>query len=533
MDRRAETQPTGRETSPPASGASGSRLWRASIAALVLSICASLLAGTIADPDLWGHVLFGKLTLALGGVARVDPYAYASSGTWINHEWLAEVLFGATHDLLGGRGLVLLKVVLGIALLGWLYRRIVRGGLDVVRGGGVLLLIALPLVLVLGSLRPHVFTFLLFAGTLGILRRAEASPVALWWLVPVMALWVNVHGGFLAGLGVAGVWVGVSVLWPGTAKERDTRRPGNGLAARIGKWVPPLLAAAAATLVNPYGPELVTFLLETATVPRPHITEWQPVRITGSLGIVYLLLVGGGVATLWRADESPPAARLAVLAITALAPLVAVRHLPLFALAVGVLLDDTFGPAWGSKEFAGIASRPGWIRRLSGAAAGLVALVALVRTAGETSCVAIKFSEEIRYPVRAVALLDASGVEADVATFFNWGEYAIWHLAPRIRVGMDGRRETVYPDSIYRSYLRFIGGTEDWDAFLETGPADLALVPPNKPAYNLLNLDVGWALAYEDSVAGLFGRSGSALTDRVRNTPAPEVPVDGEGTCFP
>ena len=33
-----------------------------------------------------------------------------------------------------------------------------------------------------------------------------------------------------------------------------------------------------------------------------------------------------------------------------------------------------------------------------------------------------------------------------MVTYFDWGEYAIWHLSPRVRVSLDGRRETVYSD---------------------------------------------------------------------------------------
>ena len=52
------------------------------------------LAKTIADPDLWGHVLFGGDLIRTGRVVRPDPYSYLTAGQpWINHEWLAEALF--------------------------------------------------------------------------------------------------------------------------------------------------------------------------------------------------------------------------------------------------------------------------------------------------------------------------------------------------------------------------------------------------------------------------------------------------------
>ena len=33
-----------------------------------------------------------------------------------------------------------------------------------------------------------------------------------------------------------------------------------------------------------------------------------------------------------------------------------------------------------------------------------------------------------------------------MVTFFDWGQYAIWHKPDDLRVSMDGRRETVYSE---------------------------------------------------------------------------------------
>src|ERR1017187_5647261 len=40
-----------------------------------------------ADPDLWGHVLYGEHLLQTGHLARTDPYSWTAPGhEWINHE---------------------------------------------------------------------------------------------------------------------------------------------------------------------------------------------------------------------------------------------------------------------------------------------------------------------------------------------------------------------------------------------------------------------------------------------------------------
>jgi hypothetical protein len=52
-------------------------------------------AATRADVDLWGHVRFGTDILHSGRLASIDPYSFTSDVPWVNHEWLAEVLFAA------------------------------------------------------------------------------------------------------------------------------------------------------------------------------------------------------------------------------------------------------------------------------------------------------------------------------------------------------------------------------------------------------------------------------------------------------
>uniref|UniRef100_A0A7C4QKK1 Uncharacterized protein n=1 Tax=Schlesneria paludicola TaxID=360056 RepID=A0A7C4QKK1_9PLAN len=54
-------------------------------AACLLFLCAV----TIADPDLWGHTLYGLRAIELGVLAEAtDPFSYTAPGAeWINHEW--------------------------------------------------------------------------------------------------------------------------------------------------------------------------------------------------------------------------------------------------------------------------------------------------------------------------------------------------------------------------------------------------------------------------------------------------------------
>jgi len=118
-------------------------------------------------------------------------------------------------------------------------------------------------------------------------------------------------------------------------------------------------------------------------------------------------------------------------------------------------------------------------------------------------------------------------------TFFDWEEYAIWHLAPRVGVGMDGRRETVYPDAAYRDYLSWTSGRGDWNLYLALGPADMARVPGDRAGYNLLDHSPAWERAYQDEMAALFARRDFLGAALLCSTTPSDVPTDERGMSFP
>lgn len=508
-----------------------------------MAAVAHLLATTVADPDLWGHVRFGEDTWRAKAVPRHDVYSYTTGDhPWINHEWLSGTLFYLVFAGTGSRGLAALKLALALALGAWIYWRLWLDGLPPRRAGIVLIAVTLGLAPGLVTLRPQVFTFFLFWALLLVLRRAEAgSPRALWLLPPMFALWPNLHGGVLVGLAVLAAWTVAHVA----GALLEGRRTLAGPAAvgwpplRPGAVLLPSLVSAAALLVNPWGPWLLWLLSDPATVSRPEITEWQPLRLLSLEGLAYLLLAGlGGAGLLWSRRPRSPALVL-VLIGAALGPFTATRHLNLFALAVAALAGPHLADAWARLDAAadppaaggdGSGRRAGSVLVLASA----VAALGLVTTAApRLACVRLDPRLGGDYPAAAVALLRESGVAANLAIDFDWGEYAIWHVGPRVKVSIDGRRDSIYSLAVYRENWDFKTGTGRWDALLTTRDTHLALVRRASAPDNLLRLRPGWTLLHEDPVSALHGRAGLAATERVRGRRAPPLPPDGAGLCFP
>jgi len=512
----------------------GREIWlNASLVTVVMSVALFALSRTVADPDLWGHVKFGGDIWREGRIILPDPYSYVTGDQlWFNHEWLAEVIFYVAFALGQAPGLIAFKTAVSLVIVGAVYRHLCARGLDAGRAGGIVLLMTPMLVQSLGSVRPQLFTLLLFTALLLVLRAVEGGRARWLWAVPaIFAAWVNLHGGFLLGMAVLLLWSAVHVgtlAWERGLGAALRSAPARAVAATA-------VLSALAALVNPYGWRLLAFLARPETFVRPEITEWQPLPIMGLYGGMYLALVLLTAVGLTWTRRPRHAALIVVSVCMALLPLTAARHGALTALALTILAGEHIGDAWRRLRGASAprSDRGRWRRRLWGAGIAVLLATVLVREAtGHFRCVVVD-PGVIGFPVRAVALLKDSGVEGNLAIFFDWGEYAIWHLSPRIKVSVDGRRETVYSPSVYGRSTNFWLGLHDWSALLGTANTELALVSKQFPSFNLMKLVPGWASVHEDSVSGIFARIDSPAAERIRRHQPRPLPPDGRDTCFP
>ena len=75
------------------------------------------------DPDLWGHIKFGEDLWQGMALPQSDPYAFTTGGhPWINHEWIAELIFYLTYRYFGDAGLLFGKLGIGLAIVALLWK---------------------------------------------------------------------------------------------------------------------------------------------------------------------------------------------------------------------------------------------------------------------------------------------------------------------------------------------------------------------------------------------------------------------------
>jgi len=471
-----------------------------------LSVFWWLMAGAgrvalLADGDTGWHIRIGEWILSEGKFPTRDMFSYSRPGAeWFAWEWLSDLVLALVHQSLGLAGVALVACVLIAATSAVLQARLEWHGAPV--------LVALIVMLVAASAstihwlaRPHMFTYFLFAAALWMLESDHRRPSRrLWWLVPLAALWTNLHGGFLVLLGAIGCYAA------GAACGGDWRQ------AR--RYTLVAAAALTATLVNPYGPRLHLHIARylSSDFIRDRVVEFQSPRFRGESMLAFEVLLLAGLlvaARLWRRGERGAAILVVAMAHASLG---SVRHVLLYVIAAAPAVAGEAGRWIG-------ASRNPWIRTLaavgSGPAAGgaralpvvglaSIAAVAGLVWAGHPRWAIADFPKE-KFPLAAVQAAEKNGLGQRIFTSDQWADYLLYRHWPRLRVFFDGRSDFYGPE-LGGQYLDAMTAQHRWERVFVQHGFDVALLPADWPLASVLKARPDWRLDYDDGQALVLRR---------------------------
>ena len=482
--------------------------------AFVLLAIAIADAGRVADTDLWGHVAFGRLFLRAGPISH-DPFNYSVPGhSWAVHEWLAELMMARTYDAGGILGLKLWKFACTAVTIVMLAMAAAETGAAPALQASVLIAASVALMPMM-QFRPQLYTYLFLAALMALLARENYRRHApLWLAVPMIALWVNLHGGFILGVVTLAIYTGVTTI-ADIVGGRGFQRAARLLVVTV--------VSALATLVNPYGFGAWTRVLSALHNPvtRKEMVDWQPLIavIANShglhSGVIFFLLVVGIMTLLAIAFViTPHGGDLALVAIaTAMgaAAFDVVRNMPLAVIAAVAPLArhlhlivkklrraDTPEPATAVPD------------HFNGLGQAVLIAAALILTLGNGGLFLPRIPAAMDYPVGAIAFMRSHQLRGNVLARFEWGQYVIFHLAPSSRIFVDGRIDLVYPPKVIDEYLDFFAGQPRGARILDDYPHDYVLMPPGLPADATMMARTDWRPIYRDGVAVLFARANSA-----------------------
>jgi hypothetical protein len=482
-----------------------------------------LSAALLRDADTGWHIRSGEQILATRAFPRTDPFSYTRQGQpWYAWEWMYDVTIGAIHQVSGLNGVVLFTAVVICSTFALLFRFVLeRSGNLVVAGSLTLLAVAAAQVHMLA--RPHVLSWLLTLLWLETLYRfQDGERSALLWLPALMLLWVNLHAGFVLGLGLLGIFAVGSI----SSALTDPREGDRQKIVQLAAILPVCLLT---TLVTPYGYRLHVhvyqylsdrFLMNSIdefASPNFHIA------VFGYFELFILLVVTG--AALGRDRISVTGWLLLLFSLHA--GLYAVRNIPMAAIIMSLVLGPPLAAAISPQPDCG--SRPRWLRFLLDtghgisqsmtrlerqfrghvlAAVAVAASAALVVNGGQVLAkpiVAAHFDEKI-YPVKATQFIAQRGIRDHLFSTDAWSAYLIYQLYPRTRVYFDDRHD-LYGKAFIQECAKAILGAPQWREPLDHYQVKWVLMPRDSPLSSLLRDSRDWHIEYDDGLATVFSRT--------------------------
>ncbi|MBN1888005.1 MAG: hypothetical protein JW850_08435 [Thermoflexales bacterium] len=452
--------------------------------------------------DFWWHVRLGQIILDEGHIPSLDRFSFTRAGQpWVNQAWLMQVALYLLYRA-GGLPLLILAhslcISAGYALL---VRSVTRyHGL---RTGVLAALLGTALGVLNWLVRPQTISFLFF-GLLVYLVEAHrhGQTRRLWWVVPLFAVWVNCHGGFVFGLAALGLYV-VGRLWEfwlspflnGAAPER---RPALQMAG-VG------LLACVALALNPQGPlgilQYVLGFVQNSTTTQ-HNLEFLPLTIRQLDGALFfavsVLLVVALAAAYGR--TGPGGFRLhtdqvlSLLVFGALA-LLARRNAPWYGFVLTPCLAAALH-AWWDRPYPLYAGKA-W---LNGLILGLVCLLVLLALPWWRAALPLPADKrQLLSPGTPVAAAEYLRQHPGGRLFneMGYGSYLIWAL-PEQPVFIDPRVE-LYPPEQWRDYLKINSGAR-YNELLAKYGLDRVMLDVQLQADLALSLvsDPLWRKEYED-----------------------------------
>lgn len=454
------------------------------------------------DPDVFHEMALFREILHEGRVPRIDHFAYTPTiMPVVHHEWgTGAVLYGVSR--FGPAGLLVLRYALAtaIAALAVLVAR--ARAAQWISISVIAPLAAIMASYGLGTVRAQGFTLLFTAILLLMLETDRAG--SRWWLYvwPILyVIWLNMHAGFVVGVGILGAYAIERFAETGRVQWRLV-----GLGSIL----------AALVLVNPYGTAYPKYLLYALPLARHGIGEWGPVWTDGWVSVC--LFAAAALAftyAMYRAGWRRMPGWVIYLACAYMA-LRHVRHFSFLGLVIMAYL-----PAWLQVTPIGEALAKASIRHprpLTGLALvlGIVCLTVTVyrkpwRLRIPCTPQDVRDEQLVIYPYGAVQYLKESGFHGNVMTPFMAGGFVSWELYPAVKVSLDGRFEVAYPLPQVSEMVAFYAARPGWRTTLDRYPTDLVLVQEVSPLAKPLAEQTAWQRVYRDGVFELFARPGLSL----------------------
>jgi predicted secreted protein len=462
-----------------------------SLVALEISVLADM---RIAEADIWFHLRNARELLTRHSFLRADSYTFTTAGApLLNFEWLSELPYYFAFQAWGLRGLLAVYLVVLWLVFAAVYYLAVRRGANF---GDAALVTMAGVVLGCYSFGPRMlhFGWLCLVLVLLVLERFQRTGKGLWVLPPLFALWINLHGSWVFGFGVMGIYV-ISGLVEGQWNNVEAKR-----------WTPDQLrklllvfaASAVALLANPYGYKLVWYpfeLLSRQQAVRDNMIEWQSVDFHSGWGKLAMFMI---LALLGAAWFSRKTWKLSDILLATFAVWAALNHLR-FLLFAAILLVPILAPRLRLLPPYDATKDKPWLNL------AITAAIAAIIVGSYPSAAQLQDRIDSVFPRDALSFMQQKQITGRLFNSYDFGGY-IEFYAPGIKTFADGRTDIFAYNGVLDDYLK-INTIERPLELLDKYKIDYVLFPVDKHLSYLLDHSAGWQTIYEDKTVKLYQRA--------------------------
>jgi len=481
----------------------------------------STLTVSIWDPDFWWHLATGKWMVDHGRLQESDPFSFATIPKdpyfpvervrfILTQSWLAEIIMYKVYSVGGFAGISIMRSLLMTISLFILYLLLrfhkMEPWVIALTMSCAYLIFAL-----FTNERPQQFSNLLAALLLYILeisrhRRLKYAVL----LIPMMALWSNLHGGYIYG-GVI-IWIYIISGWISIFIRGDEIQQKK----RHLKLTLILILAFISSFANPnlFQAYVNTAVPQLTNVSR-YIQEYKPAYSSFKDHLVLFFVVSVTPILMAINRRRVDITELSLFAFNAVISIMSIRYIVFFAFygsfVFGRYLDYT------ARSL--ITNRKGFFGTVAIITTVCLFTVYVVFVANLNPSGILKTSVNYsEYPRGATAFIRDTLPPKRLFNPYTWGGFLIWHLYPRFQVFIDGRN--LNPEIFFQSMevmradsSETYFGLPKWKAILEGYNIDYVIVGPLKKYSHGVRLVEGlvnsddWELVFVDNDALVFIRN--------------------------
>jgi hypothetical protein len=445
------------------------------------------------DPDTYWQIVVGQWILEHRAVPQTDIYSFTMYGQpWISTQWLAQVVLAVSYSIGGWAG----PVVLSAASIAVTFGLLVRFLRERLSGAASVAFTTTAVALIAGHLlaRPHVLAMpFMVAWVGGLVAATDRREAPSFWLLPLMTMWANLHGGFVLGLALIAP-VALEAIWSADAPARPSQ---------LARWAVFGFAAVAASCVTPYGWDALFAARRILNLGSALdlIGEWRPANFAhpGALEIAVTL---GAALALWRGVVLPPI-RVALVVGFAFMALSHVRSAEVLALLTPMVIAAPLARQIGGPELGKLSSgQPPQGLLIAGLALSLLAGTLFYSSVH-------RFEPDMRQsPVAAVVALK----KLNLTRVFNDYDFGGYLIAEGVAPFIDGRTE-LYGEKFFVDHNNASGLMQPENLFrlLDEYKIQATFMRTQSAATKLLDHMDGWQKVYSDDIATIHVRKPGAL----------------------